>query len=199
MIANVDSADDLLTPIRRRKQPHPDETGSNILDDVTPQERDPIRVVFSIANLCHNATMNHVFIGGPPTSGKSFLADSLAREFGLFCIGTDKLRKTVVAEYPQLKPWKDYFCNQPADYWETLTPERYLEDCRKQTEAFWEKIKEEIDVIATGHPAVIFEGIDFLPHLAARDIKFSGVFLLCPSFNIAYERNALHPRLGQLR
>ena len=67
----------------------------------------------------------------------------------------------------------------------------------KQSEALWPEIVIKIkDVIKSGKPA-IFEGVNLLPHLIAKDLKFPGIILLGNSFEEIFERNKQEPRWGQ--
>lgn len=131
----------------------------------------------------------HLFIGGPPTSGKSYLAEKISQEMGTLHICTDKLRKKITFNDESFFVWKEFFISKPSEYWDLVTGEEYVKDCRLQTEAFWPKLVEEIKQLQLEHVAVIFEGVDMLPDLVRRDLDLEGIYLVCKSEGESYLRN----------
>ncbi|MBI2410680.1 MAG: hypothetical protein HYV32_02165 [Candidatus Kerfeldbacteria bacterium] len=141
--------------------------------------------------------MAYAFIGGIPTAGKTYLGKKVAKEVGCPHFAMDDLRAEMVKE-PQLEPYVNFFWNKDeVEYWRTLTPEIYWNDAVKQAEAFWPTILRKISEVRHQYPTAIFEGDTFLPHLAARDLDFSGIFLVGESFESTFERNKLVPRWGK--
>ena len=140
--------------------------------------------------------MSYVFISGIPTAGKSFLAEKIANELGVLHIDMDELRGDM-AKDPALKKWVGFFTDQDETrYWANTTCEQDWQNLVRQSEAFWPTFLKKIDeIIRAGKPA-IFEGVNILPHLAKRDLSFSGIYLLGESFEITLQRNKKDSRWG---
>lgn len=141
--------------------------------------------------------MNNVFISGIPASGKSYLAEKIVKARGVKHIDIDRLRQTMVQD-PHLKPWVNFFWEKDEErYWANVTCEEHWENLKKQSEAFWPVIKKKVnEIISQGIPA-IFEGVNILPHLAAKDFTFPGIFLLGESAEMIFERIKKDPRWGK--
>ncbi len=137
------------------------------------------------------------FIGGPPTSGKSYLAEEIAKECGIQHVYVDRLRDKVAISNPKLKLWRDFFNSKDGEYWLSVTKKQYLNDCRNQTLALWKYIFNEITDLQKKYENIIFEGVDFLPDITRRDLDFDGIFIYCESIDESYQRNKLHPRIGK--
>ncbi len=140
--------------------------------------------------------MNYVFIGGIPASGKSYLANKIAKVTGALHVNLDDLREKMLKD-PNLEPWVNYFWNLDEEkYYNTATCEEQWQNLVNQSEAFWPTtLKKVEDYKKKGQPA-IFEGVNILPHLVAKDPDFSGVFLLGSSVEEIFERNTRAPRWG---
>lgn len=141
--------------------------------------------------------MKYIFIGGIPTSGKSFLADWLAQKTNSIHVDIDDLRGEM-KKNPNLEPWVNFFWNKDEKkYWETTTPEEHWNNLVKQSEAFWPIILEKIREIQKSGKSAIFEGVNILPHLAHQDLDFSGIVLLGDSEQTVLERCREKPRWGK--
>lgn len=139
----------------------------------------------------------HIFIGGTPASGKSYLAKRVAEKTGAFHLDLDTLRKQV-AEDPKLEYWVNFFWNQDEEEYLKNTPcEQHWENLVKQSEAFWPTILNKVNEVIKSHKTVTIEGVNILPHLAARNFDFPGIYLLGQSFEEIFERNKQNPRWGQ--
>ena len=99
---------------------------------------------------------------------------------------------------PTLEKWVMWFENQDEKrYWKSVTCEQHWENLIKQSDAFWPTFFQKIqNIMNTGKPA-IFEGVNILPHLAAKDLTFSGIYLLGESLDATFERNKKDPRWGR--
>ncbi len=140
--------------------------------------------------------MSYTFIGGIPTAGKSYLAAKIEKEKGIRHFKIDDWREEIKDD-PAFKPWVNLFLDKnEEEYWNTINREQQWEHLRLQSEALWPAILERINrILQSGTPA-IFEGVNILPHLARRDLKFEGILLLGRSFEETFERNVRAPRWG---
>ncbi len=141
----------------------------------------------------------HIFIGGIPASGKSYLAKKVAEKTEAFHLDLDTLRKEM-ANDPKLKYWVNFFFNQDEEEYlsqKEALYENHWNNIVKQSEAFWPTILNKANEVKKDHESVIFEGVNILPHLAVRDFDFPGIFLLGESQNEIFERNKKNPRWGQ--
>lgn len=140
--------------------------------------------------------MSYVFISGIPSSGKSFLARKVAQKTGTFHLDTDTLRDGM-AKDPKLEPWVNFYWNQDERKYLTETPcGAQWQNLVRQSEAFWSTILKKIEEVKKSHKMAIFEGVNILPHLAAKDLDFPGVVLLGKSLEEIFERNKNNPRWG---
>ncbi len=141
--------------------------------------------------------MNYVFISGISTAGKSYLAKRVAKETGSTHISTDDLKEKM-AEDSKLEPFVNFFWNMDENkYWENISPEEHWNNLKKQSEAFWPTVLEKIYEIKKTKQSAIFEGVNILPHLAHRDLDFSGIILLGESEEVVFKRYRENPRWGQ--
>jgi 2-phosphoglycerate kinase len=114
-----------------------------------------------------------ILIGGAPTTGKSTVAQALAKELNLPWLSTDQIRDTmrVVADedrHPNL-------FNGGLDaetFLTSFTASEIVDKEIAQSEAAWLGIKAFIEKDYTWPKGFIIEGVNILPHLVARD--FSG-------------------------
>ena len=137
--------------------------------------------------------MNYAFISGIPTAGKSYLGKKLAEEMGIVWIALDDFREEMKKD-PVTEYWVNFYWNQdPATYFATTSYEQQWEDHVKQSEAFWAPTKAYMESVMADHDAVVFEGVNLLPHLV-RELPFKGVYLLGRSLEETIERNRREPR-----
>lgn len=143
--------------------------------------------------------MSYVFIGGIPASGKSYLAEKLFRQTGALHVDIDKL-KGGMAENPKLTSWVNFFWNQDEEkYLKETSCDKHWQNLVKQSEAFWSTILRKVEEVKSSNSSAIFEGVNILPHLAARDFDFPGIYLLGKSFEEIFERNTKNPRWGKTK
>ncbi len=143
----------------------------------------------------YNHFMKSIFISGIPTSGKSHLAKKLAEETGAFLLSTDDLREEMHSD-PQYTKWVDFYLNQDEEtYYTSISPEEQWRNLVDQSEAMWPFILQKILSIHNNSP-LICEGVNILPHLAHRDLPFSGVVLIGQNRESVYERVKKEHRWG---
>lgn len=141
--------------------------------------------------------MSYIFISGIPASGKSFLARKFAQKTGTFHLDTDTLRDKM-AKDSELEPWVNFYWKQDERKYLTETPcDVQWQNLVRQSEAFWPIILKKIKEVQRLHQAAIFESVNILPHLAAKDLDFSGIVLLGESVEQIFERNKKDPRWGK--
>lgn len=140
--------------------------------------------------------VKYIFIGGIPAAGKSYLAKKIAKSTGALHFKVDDWREEFRVN--KHADWIDFFWNKnESEYWDKISCEEHWQNIVKQSEALWTDIVKKIrKVIKSGKPA-IFEGVNILPHLAAKDINFPGIFLVGESLEAIFERNKKDPRWGQ--
>lgn len=140
--------------------------------------------------------MRYVFISGIPASGKSYLAQKVAKITGALHFKVDDWREEFRVD--KHADWVDFFWNKnESDYWDKTGCEKHWQNIVKQSEALWPDIVKKIkEVVKSGKPA-IFEGVNILPHLAKQDLNFEGIVLLGESIEIIFERNKEDPRWGK--
>ncbi|MDP2669186.1 MAG: hypothetical protein Q8P07_05125 [bacterium] len=141
--------------------------------------------------------MKYAFISGIPASGKSYLAAKIAKDIGIQHFTIDHWWKEMSGD-PKLKKWVDFFWNQnETEYWHTANCEQQWENIKKQSEALWPAILAKIKETQKSNKGAVFEGVSILPHLARKDLDFSGIILLGESFEAILERNKRAPRWGK--
>lgn len=139
--------------------------------------------------------MNSVFITGISTAGKSTLAGKLAAEFGIRHVNNDHLRGEMVKD-PALEPWANFYHNKnEAAYYATTSFDQCWQDLVLQSEAIWPTMKRKMKEIAAVNQAVIFEGVNLLPHLM-NELPFKGIVMLGSSKQEIFERLKNEPRWG---
>jgi len=137
------------------------------------------------------------FITGIPASGKTYLAKRAALELGAVHVRVDDTREDL-RENPEYKKWVDfYFSQDEKTYYTATNYEEQWKNLVAQSEAIWPGILEQIKVFDNETRPVIFEGVNILPHLAARDLGFPGVVLIGHSYNEVLERIKEDPRWGE--
>ncbi len=137
-----------------------------------------------------------IFITGIPTAGKSTLAEILAKKVGGKVFSTDNLREEMKKD-PIYKEWVEFYeSKDEKEYYTTTSAEEQWNNLVKQSEALWPLIKERILSYDDGGKPIIFEGVNILPHLAKRDLPFSGIVLIGKSQNDVYERVKKDHRWG---
>jgi len=141
--------------------------------------------------------MNYTFISGIPASGKSYLAGKIAKAVGAAHIETDKWREEMKRDN-KLRKWVDFFRDKnEVEYWDVTNCNEHWKNIKNQSEAFWPVILKNIKKIQKSGKPAIFEGVNILPHLAAKDLLFPGIFLLGDSYEVVFERNKKDPRWGK--
>src|SRR3989344_7705403 len=144
-----------------------------------------------------SAGQRRFFITGIPTAGKSFLAKRIIKELGGKFISADDLREELEND-PKYKSWVNFYLDQDEKtYYTSTNHEQQWQNLVKQSEALWPGILEILDKSDNNEKMVIFEGVNILPHLAKRDLKFPGIVLIGKSFNETFERNKKDPRWGK--
>jgi len=142
--------------------------------------------------------MKYVFITGIPTAGKSYLAKKVAQKTHSIHVDIDKLR-VVMKKNSNLEPWVNFFWNKnEKKYWETITPKKHWNNLKKQSEIFWPTILQKIHKIQKTNKSAIFEGVNILPHLAYKDLNFSGIVLAGESKQLVFQRCKNDPRWGKI-
>lgn len=141
--------------------------------------------------------MKYAFISGIPASGKSYLAARVAKAVGALHIEIDELRKDM-SKNPELRDWVMFFWDKDeAEYWKNTNCDQQWENLKKQSEAFWPAILTRVKEVQKSGKSAIFEGVNVLPHLASKDLRFTGVVLLGNSLEDIFVRNKKEPRWGQ--
>ena len=66
----------------------------------------------------------------------------------------------------------------------------------RNLEGLWPAFLQEIEKYKNEEKPVIFECVNILPHLAKKDLNFSGIVLIGRSYEEILERNKKSPRWG---
>lgn len=135
-----------------------------------------------------------LFITGIPTSGKSHLAKMIAKEVDGVAVLLDDLRKELSLDDRYKKCVEFYLDQDEEAYLASTSPEQMWKNLVAQSEALWPAFLERIDSYADEEAPVIFECVNLLPHLAHRDLSFSGVCLIGLSYEETLLRNKKSPR-----
>lgn len=139
---------------------------------------------------------NEIFITGIPTSGKTYLAKKLASIVDGIVVSTDDMR-VEMSRYSQYKKWVDFYINlDEKEYYEKTSPDEQWNNLVQQSDAMWPFILEKINTYSNHEKPVIFEGVNILPHLAKKDLSFSGVVLIGNNKEEVYERVKENHRWG---
>ncbi|MBU1102483.1 hypothetical protein KJ853_02390 [Patescibacteria group bacterium] len=140
--------------------------------------------------------MKHLFITGIPSAGKSYLAKKIAKATGAAHFDIDDWREEMRKD-PELDKWVQFFWNKDEQiYWNQTSCLKHWQNLKNQSEAIWPAIVARVNGIKKSGQPAIFEGVNILPHLAAKDLDFSGVCLIGESEEIIFERNKKAPRWG---
>jgi hypothetical protein len=136
------------------------------------------------------------FITGIPTSGKSYLAEKLAKETGGVHVRIDDWREKEASD-PRFKQAINFYLDQDEKtYYTTTTFDEQWVNLVWQSEELWPGIIEYIQSFAGEARPVIFEGVNLLPHLVKRDLDWSGLCLIGTTFEETLRRNIADPRWG---
>ena len=139
----------------------------------------------------------YIFIGGIPASGKSYLAKKISDETGAFVLDLDTVREEMSKD-SKLEYWVNFFFKQDEEkYLIETSCEEHWQNLVKQSEAFWPTILSKVKEVMQSHKSAIFEGVNILPHLAAKDLQFPGIILVGNSLEDIFERNKKEPRWGK--
>jgi len=139
--------------------------------------------------------MKYAFIGGIPAAGKSYLAEKLSGELKISHHNIDEWREEL-ASNPEIEPWVNFYWNKDEKgYYAKTSCEEQWKNLTKQSEVFWPVLKKKMLEIVTSKQPAIFECVNILPHLA-KELPFSGVYLLGNTFEEILERNKREPRWG---
>ena len=114
-----------------------------------------------------------ILIGGAPTTGKSTLAEQLARHLALPWISTDQIRTimrktTNRADHPKLFGPEGYSVER---FLTEFSAEQIVQRELEQGEAVWTSACPFIKQEWTWSRGFIVEGVNILPHLVARDFS----------------------------
>lgn len=138
-----------------------------------------------------------LFITGIPTSGKSYLAEKIAKEIGGVHVRIDDWREEM-AQDPRFKQAINFYLDQDEKtYYTTTTFDERWANLVWQSESLWPGIMEHIQSFAGESRPVICEGVNLLPHLAKQDFDFPGVCLIGTTFEETLRRNMADPRWGE--
>ncbi|MEI7480288.1 MAG: hypothetical protein WCJ59_01550 [bacterium] len=140
-----------------------------------------------------------LFITGIPASGKSYLAQKLAKKFDGIIVSLDDIRLTL-SKNKKYKKWTDFYLDKhELEYLTKTSPEKQWQDLVNQSEGLWPAILEEIVKYQNKEELVIFESVNILPYLAKKNLPFDGVVLLGENLPTIIERNTDSPRWGKTR
>lgn len=140
--------------------------------------------------------MKYAFISGIPASGKSYLAEKIARDTGALHFKVDDWREEFRVE--KYADRVDFFWNKnESEYWDKTSCDEHWQNIVKQSEVLWPDVVAKIREIVNSGKLAIFEGVNVLPHLARRDLNFEGIILLGESVEVVFERNKKDPRWGE--
>jgi len=141
----------------------------------------------------------YAFIGGTSAAGKTYIAKKFAKKSKLpiHVVSIDEFRKEF-AKDPKLKYWVDILWNEnEEEYWKTTNYEKDIKNLIGQSEAFWPSILNIIKKTKKNHEHAIFEAVNIQPHLAKKDLDFSGLFLINEDYKTLIERFKKNPRWGK--
>lgn len=114
-----------------------------------------------------------ILIGGAPTTGKSTIAQAVAKQLNIPWISTDQIReimRTVAKrdDFPKLFSPEGYTAEK---FLTEFSAEEIVNMEFDQGEATWIGIKKFIEDDYTWENGFVIEGVNILPHLIARDLK----------------------------
>ncbi len=137
------------------------------------------------------------FITGIPTSGKSYLAEKLAKEIGGVHVRIDDWREEMAQDTRFKQAINFYLDQDEKTYYTTTTFDEQWVNLVRQSEELWQGIMENIQSFAGEFRPVVFEGVNLLPHLVKRDLDWSGLCLIGTTFEETLRRNIADPRWGE--
>lgn len=116
-------------------------------------------------------TKKIILLGGAPTTGKSTIAQALAKHFNLPWISTDQIRNTmrITASrdtYPNLFNPEGYDAER---FLTEFSAEQIVDMEFRQSEAAWMGIRAFIQDDYTWNDGFVIEGVNILPQLVAED------------------------------
>jgi 2-phosphoglycerate kinase len=113
-----------------------------------------------------------ILIGGAPTTGKSTVAQALAKELDLPWLSMDQIRNTMRVVADKDKHPNLFNGGRDAETFLTsFTASEIVDKEIAQSEAAWLGIKAFIEEDYTWPKGFIIEGVNVLPHLVARDFS----------------------------
>ena len=137
-----------------------------------------------------------LFITGIPTSGKSYLAEKLAKEVSGIAVLLDNYKKDFAKE-EKYRKWTDFlFDKNEYEYLTKTTPEKLWKNLVVQSEGLWPAFSQEIEKYKDEEKPVVFECANILPHIAKKYLDFQGIVLIGKSHEKVLERNKQAPRWG---
>jgi 2-phosphoglycerate kinase len=142
-----------------------------------------------------------LFVTGNPTAGKSHLAKMLVERIGARR-GDGDAARFALKDDPRYADAVCFYLNQDeAAYYAKTTPEERWSNLVRQSETIWPALREwvERESAEAGDSPVVFEGVNLLPDLVARDFPGEvGCAILSPSQETVAARLAEKPRWGDL-
>jgi hypothetical protein len=156
-----------------------------------------------------------IFITGIPTAGKSYLAKKLLRTIGGTYLEIDNLRMELARD-PRYRQWINFYVDQDElSYYRDNDYEAQWQNLVRQSEQIWPALlasirryensdiplKSRIATLARNPlnraSPIIFEGVNLLPHLTAKDLSFPGFVIAGKSYEDTISRNMRQPRWGK--
>ncbi len=135
-------------------------------------------------------------ITGIPTAGKSYLAERLAEVVRGIPVHLDDLREEL-SKNPEYRTWTEFYWDKDeATYYRDVSEENQWQDLVAQSEGLWPPFLQKIRSYENEARPVIFESVNLLPHLVARDLDMPMVVLVGISFEEVFKRNKKDPRWG---
>jgi len=145
--------------------------------------------------------VKRLFITGIPTAGKSTLAKMLAEKTGAR-VGDGDAARYALKDDPRYAAAVNFYLDQDeARYYATTTPEQRWANLVRQSETVWPGLREWIEREggAAGDAPVVFEGVNLLPDLVARDFPGTPTCVIVSgSREEVAARLAAKPRWGEL-
>lgn len=141
----------------------------------------------------------YVFIGGPPTAGKTHLAQEFISKNNLeiLHVKTDDIRNGLKQD-PNLRGWVNFFKDKDEiEYWKKNTPSQHINNVIKQAKALWPEILKNIEQKTNTHQNIIFDGVSFLPELTRKFLNFDGFYLIPKDVETIFRRLLAHSRWGR--
>ena len=110
-------------------------------------------------------------IGGSPTSGKSTLAEAVAKHLNIPWISTDQIRSLLrVYAKPEEHPWLFDTEEMTAEqFFAKYTPKEIAQRELKQADSVWPAVKLMIETDYTWENGFVVEGVNIVPRLVHKD------------------------------